>query len=78
MDQLKLDGWKDINTKNNILKKNKRILIKLIISLPAFKDKNKNILSVPHLNYYSNLKNKKLFSNINMSFKPTLGLTRFN
>jgi len=78
IDQLKLDGWKDIKAKKKIIKKNNRILIKLISSLPAFKDKNKNVLSVPHLNYYSNLRNKKLFSNINMSFKPSLGLTRFN
>ena len=75
IEQLQKDGWNEILLKNEKLKKEFMIPNKIILSLPAIKNKKSDVLYVPHLNYYSNVKSKKEFSNINFLFKPDVALS---
>ena len=69
IDQLKQSGWEKILLKNNKFKE-LEIPNKIILSLPAVKNKKNDVLYVPHLKYYSNIKSKKEFSNMGFLFKP--------
>ena len=55
----------------------KEIMIpnKIILSLPAVKNKKNDVLYVPHLQYYSNIRSKREYSNMNFLFKPRLTLS---
>ena len=75
IEQLQKDGWNEILLKNEKLKKEFMIPNKIILSLPAIKNKKSDVLYVPHLNYYSNVKSKKEFSNMNFLFKPNVALS---
>ena len=75
IEQLQKDGWNEILLKNEKLKKEFMIPNKIILSLPAIKNKKSDVLYVPHLNYYSNVKSKKEFSNMNFLFKPGVALS---
>ena len=75
IEQLQKDGWNEILLKNEKLKKEFMIPNKIILSLPAIKNKKSDVLYVPHLNYYSNVKSKKEFSNMNFLFKPDVALS---
>ena len=72
IEQLQKNGWKEILLKNQTLKKRIKIPNKIILTLPALKNKKNDVLYVPHLKYYSNLKSKKDFSNMNFFFKPDM------
>ena len=74
IEQLQKNGWNEILLKNEKLKKKFSIPNKIILSLPAIKNKKNDVLYVPHLKYYSNLKCKKEFSNMNFIFKPMMSL----
>ena len=75
IEQLQKDGWNEILLKNEKLKKEFMIPNKIILSLPAIKNKKSDVLYVPHLNYYSNVKSKKEFSNMSFLFKPDVALS---
>ena len=75
IEQLQKDGWNEILLKNEKLKKEFMIPNKIILSLPAIKNKKSDVLYVPHLNYYSNVKSKKEFFNMNFLFKPDVALS---
>ena len=75
IEQLQKNGWNEILLKNENLKKKIRIPNKIILSLPAIKNKKNDVLYVPHLKYYSNVKSKKEFSNMNFLFKPDMTLS---
>jgi hypothetical protein len=75
IEQLQKNGWNEILLKNENLKKKIRIPNKIILSLPAIKNKKNDVLYVPHLKYYSNVKIKKEFSNMNFLFKPDMALS---
>ena len=75
IEQLQLEGWKDIVSKRKIIKKKINIHNKIVLTLPAIKNKNNRVLSVPHLNYFMDLDNKKKFSNIHFIFKPVMALS---
>ena len=70
IEQLQKNGWNKILLKNEKLKKKFSIPNKIILSLPAIKNKKNDVLYVPHLKYYSNVKSKNEFSNMNFLFKP--------
>ena len=72
IEQLQKNGWNKILLKNEKLKKEFMIPNKIILSLPAIKNKNSDVLYVPHLNYYSNIKSKKEFSNMNFFFRSDM------
>ncbi len=74
IEQLQINGWNEILLKNEKLKKKFSIPNKIILSLPAIKNKKNDVLYVPHLNYYSNFKCKKEFSHMNFIFKPPMFL----
>ena len=78
LDQLKLDGWKQLCLQNKEFKKNNKIPIKCILSLPVIKNKAMNLISIPNLKYYSSFENKKNFSDIYFNFKPNISLSHFN
>ena len=75
IEQLQKDGWNEILLKNEKLKKEFMIPNKIFLSLPAIKNKKSDVLYVPHLNYYSNVKSKKEFFNMNFLFKPDVALS---
>ncbi len=75
IEQLQKDGWNEILLKNEKIKKEFMIPNKIILSLPAIKNKKSDVLYVPHLNYYSNVKSKKEFSNMSFLFKPDVALS---
>jgi len=72
IEQLQKNGWNKILLKNEKLKKEFMIPNKIILSLPAIKNKKSDVLYVPHLNYYSNIKSKKEFSNMNFFFRSDM------
>ena len=74
IEQLQKNGWNEILLKNDKLKKKFIIPNKIILSLPAIKNKKNDVLYVPHLKYYSNVKSKKEFSDMNFLFKPDIPL----
>ena len=45
------------------------------MSLPAIKNRQNKVLSVPQLNYYSDSNSKKRFSKMNFYFKPNIALS---
>ncbi len=73
--QLQLKGWEEIISKRKDIKKKINTPNKIILSLPTIKNKKNEILSVPHLKYFLDIKNKKRFSNIHFIFKPTMALS---
>jgi len=75
IEQLQKIGWNKILLKNKKLKKKFSIPNKIILSLPAIKNKKNDVLYVPYLKYYSNIKSKKEFSNMNFLFKPVMTLS---
>ena len=75
IEQLQKNGWNEVLLKNESLKKRFEIPNKVILSLPAIKNKKNDVLYVPHLKYYSNIKSKKEFSNMNFLFKPEIPLS---
>ena len=75
IEQLQKKGWNKILLKNEKLKKKFIIPNKIILSLPAIKNKKNDVLYVPHLKYYSNVKSKKEFSDMNFLFKPDIPLS---
>ena len=74
IEQLQKNGLNEILLKNDKLKKKFIIPNKIILSLPAIKNKKNDVLYVPHLKYYSNVKSKKEFSDMNFLFKPDIPL----
>ena len=70
--QLQLNGWNTILSNNANLKQSLNLPNKVILTLPAIKNKKNDVLYVPHLKYYSNINSKKEFSNINFFFKPRM------
>ena len=74
IEQLQKNGLNEILLKNEKLKKKFIIPNKIILSLPAIKNKKNDVLYVPHLKYYSNVKSKKEFSDMNFLFKPDIPL----
>ena len=75
IEQLQKNGWSEVLLKNDKLKKKFMIPNKIILSLPAIKNKKNDVLYVPHLKYYSNVKSKKEFSNMNFLFKSDITLS---
>ncbi len=75
IEQLQKDGWNEILLKNQGIKREIKIPNKIILSLPAVKNKKNDVLYVPHLQYYSNMKSKKEFSNMSFLFKPRISLS---
>ena len=75
IEQLQKDGWNEILLKNERFKRKIKIPNKIILSLPAVKNKKNDVLYVPHLQYYSNMKSKKEFSNMSFLFKPRISLS---
>ena len=75
IEQLQKNGWNEILLKNEKLKKLFSIPNKIILSLPAIKNKKNDVLYVPHLQYYSNIRSKKEFSNMSFLFKPRVTLS---
>ncbi len=75
IEQLQKDGWNEILLKNQGIKREIKIPNKIILSLPAVKNKKNDVLYVPHLHYYSNMKSKKEFSNMSFLFKPRISLS---
>ncbi len=75
IEQLQKNGWNEVLLKNEKLKKKFLLPNKIILSLPAIKNKKNDVLYVPHLKYYSNVKSKKEFSNMNFLFKPVMTLS---
>ena len=75
IEQLQKDGWNEILLKNQGIKREINIPNKIILSLPAVKNKKNDVLYVPHLHYYSNMKSKKEFSNMSFLFKPRISLS---
>ena len=75
IEQLQKDGWNEILLKNQKIRKEIKIPNKIILSLPAVKNKKNDVLYVPHLQYYSNMRSKKEFSNMSFLFKPRISLS---
>ena len=75
IEQLQTNGWNEITLKNEDFKKYLNMPNKIILSLPAVKNKRNDVLYVPHLNYYCDLKSKKKFSNMDFLFKPGMALS---
>ena len=75
IEQLQKDGWNEILLKNERFKRKIKIPNKIILSLPAVKNKKNDVLYVPHLQYYSNIRSKKEFSNMSFLFKPRVTLS---
>ena len=75
IEQLQKEGWNKISLKNEKFKREITIPNKIILSLPAVKNKKNDVLYVPHLQYYSNIRSKREYSNMNFLFKPRLTLS---
>ena len=75
IEQLQKNGWNEVLLKNEKLKKKFILPNKIILSLPAIKNKKNDVLYVPHLKYYSNIKSKKEFLNMNFLFKSDIALS---
>ena len=75
IEQLQKNGWNEILLKNENLKEKIMVPNKIILSLPAIKNKKNDVLYVPHLKYYSDVKSKKNFSTMNFLFKPTMAIS---
>ena len=75
IEQLQKEGWNEISLKNEKFKREITIPNKIILSLPAVKNKKNDVLYVPHLQYYSNIRSKREYSNMNFLFKPRLTLS---
>ena len=75
IEQLQKEGWNKISLKNEKFKKEIKIPNKIILSLPAVKNKKNDVLYVHHLQYYSNISSKREYSNMNFLFKPRLTLS---
>ena len=75
IEQLQKDGWNEVLLKNQRIKREIKIPNKVILSLPAVKNKKNDVLYVPHLQYYSNIRSKREYSNMNFLFKPRLTLS---
>lgn len=75
IEQLAKNGWNEVIKKNRKIKKKLSVPNKIILSLPAIKNKENHVLYVPHLKYYSSMEDKNEFSNINFIFKPFIDIS---
>ena len=75
IEQLHINGWNKKISKNKKFKESCLLPNKIIVSLPAIKNRQNKVLSVPQLNYYSDSNSKKRFSKMNFYFKPNIALS---